>query len=127
MASNVDDTCAVWNCKIVERKDKDGGKDEDGEEMKMRVMDDMGGLEYLRACLPKEKRYELKGGKLYWITDRTPHEVLPMKEDGWRQFFRLVSHKLGVWYEDHSTNNPMGIVPDPKITKIVKGNKFNKK
>ena len=121
MASNIDDTCAVWNCKIVEREV------EDGQEMKIKVMDEMGGLEHLRVCLPKNKRHLLKGGKLYWITDRTPHKVLPMKEKGWRQFFRLVSYKLGVWYEDHSTKNPMGIKPDPEYTEIVKGNKFDKK
>ena len=31
---------------------------------------------------------------------------------------------MSVWFEDHSTKNPRGIVPDPKITKIVKGSKF---
>ena len=126
MASNIDNTCAVWNCMIIERDDKKEDKDDNGEAMKVKVMDEMGGLGHLRSCLPKNKRYELEGGKLYWITDRTPHEVLPMKKAGWRQFFRLVSHNLGVWYSDHSTKNPMGVEPDPKITKIVEGNKFDK-
>jgi len=33
---------------------------------------------------------------------------------------------VSLWYEDHSTPNPKGVKPDPKITKIVKGNKFAK-
>ena len=47
-------------------------------------MDEMGGLDHLRDVLPKDNRYELEGGKLHWITDRTSLEALPMKEDGWR-------------------------------------------
>ena len=32
---------------------------------------------------------------------------------------------VSLWYEDHSTPNPNGVQPNPKITKIVKGNKFD--
>eukprot|EP01083_Nonionella_stella_P033529 91754_1 len=118
IASNVSDSCAVWNCRIVERDDK---------KEKIKAMDAMGGLEHIRALMPKEQKYLLKEEKLYWITDRTPHEALPMKKSGWRQFFRLVSSKLGAWYVDHSTANPQGIVPNPDITQIIKGNKFKMK
>jgi len=110
MASNVSTTCAVWNCTV--------GDDAIGH---------LGSLEHVRAVLPNERRYELEGGKLYWLTDRTPHEVLPMKQDGWRQFFRLVSSKLSVWYEQHSTKNPLGVVPDKNITRIITENKFENK
>ena len=85
----------------------------------------LGNVGYLRNLLPKDRRIELKANKLYWLTDRTPHEGLPMIQDGWRQFFRLVSHKLGVWYEEHSTKNPVGIIPDESYTKIIEGNKFD--
>ena len=114
MASNMDNTCAVWNCMIVERKDK---KESD-------IVGEMGNMEHIRSVLPAKRRYSLKGSQLYWMTDRTPHEALPMEKDGWRQFFRLVSHKLGVWYDAHSTKNPIGIKPNKKITKIIKGSKF---
>ena len=72
---------------------------------------------------PGKKRI-MKPNCMYWITDRTPHESLPLKEETYRQYFRLVTHQVSLWFEDHSTKNPLGLVPDPKITKIVKGSKF---
>ena len=33
---------------------------------------------------------------------------------------------MSLWYADHSTQNPLGVKPDPAITKIVRGNKFSK-
>eukprot|EP01084_Bolivina_argentea_P252509 423852_1 len=113
MASNISDSCVAWNCKIVSHDENE-------------VIDDLGNIEHLKSMLPKDQKYTLERNKLYWITDRTPHEALAMNQSGWRQFFRLVSSKLGVWYENHSTKNPNGIVPNPKFTKIIKGNKFNK-
>ena len=32
---------------------------------------------------------------------------------------------MSLWYADHSTPNPLGVKPDPAITKIVVGNKFS--
>ena len=83
MATSVDETCAVYDCGVIA----------DGKEG---VMDKMGGLEHLRQMLPMDRKRLLKKNILHWITDKTPHEALAMKEDGWRQFFRLVSHKLSV-------------------------------
>ena len=40
-----------------------------------------------------------------------------------RQYFRLVTSEVSVWYEEHSTPNPIGIKP-PDSVKIIKGNKF---
>ena len=40
-----------------------------------------------------------------------------------RQYFRLVTSEVSVWYEEHSTPNPLGIKP-PDSVKIIKGNKF---
>ena len=130
MASNISNTCAVWNCMIIGsaddlRRDDEDEHEDENEEVIEDVMDRLGGCEHLRRYLPNDHRYTMEGGKLYWITDRTPHEALPMEKDGWRQFFRLVSSELSVWYEAHSTKNPLGIVPDPRITAIVKGNKFD--
>ena len=85
----------------------------------------LGDIGHLRKLLPDDLSETLKKNRMYWLTDRTPHESLPVKEQTYRQFFRLVTSQVSLWYEDHSTPNPNGIVPDPKITKIVKGNKFD--
>ena len=121
MANTVDDTCVAWKCRII--------ADENGNE----VIGHLGDIEHLRYYLPNQqhKRFPnstgkemLKANQMYWMTDRTPHESLPMTKDGYRQFFRLVTEQVGIWYQDHSTPNPNGVVPDPQITKVVKGNKF---
>eukprot|EP01084_Bolivina_argentea_P019769 36774_1 len=114
MMSSVDDSAAFWGCKIIKANDKE-------------VIGNLGDIEYLRSSLPDKKRHFMKANKLYWLTDRTPHEALPMKENGYRQFFRLVTHKVGLWYTQHSTGNPNGIVPDPKITMVIEKSKFRKK
>uniref|UniRef100_A0A7M5WID7 Uncharacterized protein n=1 Tax=Clytia hemisphaerica TaxID=252671 RepID=A0A7M5WID7_9CNID len=111
MASNVDDSCKVWDCQIV--------ADNNGEELIRKH----GDIEHLRCFLPESTL--LKSDILYWINDRTPHESLPLKKGTYRQFFRLVTHRVSVWYEDHSTKNPNGVVPDPKMTRIVRGSKFD--
>ena len=43
----------------------------------------------------------------------------------YRQFFRLVTANVSLWYRDHSTANPLGVEPDRNVTKIVVGNKFS--
>ena len=83
-----------------------------------------GDIEHLRGLLPANPEM-LKAGYLYWMTDRTPHESLPLAEGTYRQYFRLVTSRVGLWYEDHSTANPNGVIPDPAITKVVRGNKFS--
>ena len=130
MATNCDNTCAAWNVMIYPHVNTDHMDDNEMvnieyPEMGQEIMDKMGGLEHVRKSLNYGKE-ELKKDTLYWMTDRTPHESLPMQKDGWRQFFRLVSSKLGVWYEAHSSKNPIGITPDNKFTKIVKESKFDK-
>ncbi len=68
----------------------------------------------------------MEANRMYWMTDRTPHEWLPLKTTTYCQFFRLVTSQVGLWFADHSTPNPNGVKPDPKITKIVEGNKFDR-
>lgn len=58
--------------------------------------------------------------ELYWLTDRTPHEALPVKVTGPRQFFRLVSKYVSVWYSKHNTPNPLGIQPGASIVEHSK-------
>ena len=59
------------------------------------------------------------------MTDSTPHESLPNPADALvpRQYFRLVVGEVTAWFADHSTANPLGILP-PEGVRIVKGNKF---
>ena len=66
----------------------------------------------------------VKKNCIYWMTDRTPHEALRMKKTEYRQFFRLVTGKVSLWYEKHSTKNPYGLMPDSKTTTIIKEPKF---
>ena len=106
LASSVSDSCRAWNCSV----DSD-------------VIGTLGDVEHLRGFLPGEGKV-LELGQLYWITDKTPHESLPLKERTYRQFFRLVTADVSLWYKDHSTANPLGVEPDPAVTKIVAGDKF---
>merc|ERR1711862_524931 len=50
-------------------------------------------------------------------------ESLPLQRDTYRQFFRLVTSSLSAWYPENATPNPLGIEPDPNVTKVVTGNK----
>ena len=42
-----------------------------------------------------------------------------------RQFFRIVTADVSFWFRDHSTPNPLGVLPDPEVTQIVSGDKFS--
>lgn len=107
MASNVADSCRVWDCQVLDDK----------------LIGHLGDIEHLRCLLPESEN--MAPNCIYWLTDRTPHESLPLKETTYRQYFRLVTSQVSLWFEDHSTKNPMGVVPDPNTTKIVRGSKFN--
>ncbi len=113
MASNVENSCKVWNCQI-QRPEVDS----------LDIVSKDYGIEHLREFLPADSEM-MVANHVYWITDRTPHESLPLTKGTYRQFFRLVTSLVGVWFEDDSTKNPNGVVPDPKLTRIVKGSKFD--
>jgi len=113
MASNVDHSCAMWNANI---KPNDTGDE---------IIGALGNMEHVRHLLGKPNI--LMSNTLYWFTDRTPHESLILKKKKRRQYFRLVTHPVSVWYAEHSTPNPNGVLPDPNETKIIQGNKFIKK
>jgi hypothetical protein len=57
------------------------------------------------------------------MTDSTPHESLPLDDDTQRQFFRLVSNEITVWYASHSTPSPFGISP-PESVEVLNYDKF---
>merc|ERR1712039_140944 len=110
MASNVDLSCRIWDCEVDPL-----------------VIGELGSLEHLRDILETSEEYPSKfltAGDLVWLSDLTPHEALPLAMDSYRQYFRLVTHKVSVWYEKHSTKNPLGIVPDPEITRVLDYDKF---
>ena len=116
VASNVADSCAAWDCAVTGA--------EEGEPL----IKPHGDIEHLRPTLEaiaKEER--LEANRMYWMTDRTPHESLPLKKACHRQWFRLVTSAVSAWFVDHSTPNPNGVVPDPDITITLKGNKFDVK
>ena len=100
----------LWNCKV-------GQNVEDG----IDIIDKYGSCEHLKEFLPRDERVEMEANTLYWITDRTPQEWLPLKEKTYCQFFKVTSDNFTLWFADHSTPNPSGVLPDPSITKIVKG------
>lgn len=102
MASNIANTCRVWDC-FVESPGH------------------MGNCEHLRDQLKEPT--ELKANQLVWMTDSCPHEALPQKEEGLRQFFRLVTSHIDLWYKAHSTPNPL--VDLPKRVRIIAQNKFD--
>merc|ERR1712137_742416 len=62
----------------------------------------------------------LQANELFWMTDRTPHESMPVAEGTRRQYFRLVAGKVDAWFAAHSTPNPLGTQPDAKILNIDK-------
>jgi len=100
-ASNLDKTCRVWNCYVA----KPGH---------------MGDCEHLKDQL--KDPIELEANQLVWMTDSCPHEAIPQRESGERQYFRLVTSHVGLWYKMHSTHNPL--VALPKHVRIIEGNKF---
>jgi len=112
MASNVAGTTAVWSCHI---------NDEEGE-----FIGAHGDIEHMREALGPCAR-TLEAGELIWMTDRTPHESLPVpvsaENNVRRQYFRLVLGPVSAWFADHSTPNPIGIAPPPEV-RIIRGNKF---
>lgn len=104
MASTVAESTAVWDCQI-------------------KVPGLLGDCEDKRERLAKYGPTLLEANRIYWITDRTPHESVPLAQDTYRQYFRLVTENVGVWYEQHSTTNPLGVVP-PDNVRIIHDNKF---
>ncbi len=82
-----------------------------------------GSLERMRDLLGSPTKL-LSAGELVWLSDRTPHESLPLTDPSVRrQFFRLVVGEIGFWFADHNTPNPTGY-SIPETVPIIHGNKF---
>lgn len=87
VASNMDDTCAVWD---AEHEDTS----EDGD------------IGYAAADYPYADAVFLKSGEVREIGILTPHESLPVKRDAFRQFLRIVSSGVH-GREPYFTENPL--------------------
>lgn len=101
IASNMQETTGVWDA-FVDIEDIGEG----------------GNCEHLNFG----EQMTLAANELIWLTDRTPHESLPLKEKGMRQFFRLVTSPIDVWFTQHSTPNPL--VPLPERVMPIMEDKF---
>lgn len=72
------------------------------------------------GCIPITHPEKMLKDTLYWMTDKTPHEALPSEHDHYRQFIRIVSEDISVWYTKHNTPNPLGVMPTCPITETNK-------
>jgi len=106
MANNVENSCKIWP-NLIENPGAVQGM--------------FGNMEHLRPLLSPGAM--MSPNMLYWLTDCTPHESLPLERRAYRQFFRVVSSELSIWFECSSTKNPLGVVP-PETTYVYQGNKF---
>ena len=115
MASNVDESCAVWNATLC---------DPDGD-----VVGKLGDVRRLKGLLGPPAMI-LAAGDLVWMTDQIPHESLPLKRSSQRQYFRLVTGKVTAWFARHSTLNPnmsmaeMTNCMSRMGVNVIEGNKF---
>jgi len=100
MASTTAGSCRVWNCQIREIN---------------KIVGPHGDLEHLREDLNEDEAVTMAPNQLYWITDSTPHESIPLEQGAYRQYFRFVTSSVSVWYEKHSTKNRLGIQPPCKV------------
>lgn len=100
MASNVANSCAVWPIKAKNLGFVAGRAGH-------------GDLEHLRGVLPRPT--VMQPNRMYWMTDHTPHESLPLEKTTYRQFFRLVTEQVSVWFARHSTPSPTGVMPNCRI------------
>lgn len=102
MASNMTGTTAVWDRRIE-------------------TPGPGGDIDWIRSELGDP--YVLSANELIWMTDACPHESLPVNQIGTRQFFRLVTSQIDLWYTENSTTNPLGIIP-PDHVRLITQNKF---
>lgn len=99
MASTVDSSCAVWDVNVE-------------------VPGEGGDCSHLENELGTP--YLLKSGELIWMTDSTPHASMPLAEAQCRQWFRLVTSEVDIWYSKYSTHNRLGVKPNCMILEMDK-------
>lgn len=87
IASNVDDTCAVWDAEHADTSTD-------------------GDIGYAAESYPYSEAAFLKAGEVREIGILTPHESLPVRRDVRRQFLRIVSSGVH-GREEYFTKNPL--------------------
>lgn len=92
MASN-DGRCRVWNKQIMSDNSH-------------------GTIKGLR----EDASFILCPNKMYRISDRTPHESLCALSSYTRQWIRIVADKISVWFEQHNTPSPFGVLPNAFVS-----------
>lgn len=110
LASSVANSCQIWPLKIPRRSSA--------------VLTSGCDLDHVRGTL-NEIATPISPGRneLFWMTDATPHESLPLQSGTVRQFFRIVTNDISAWWRQHSTPNPLGIEPE---CKIIEHSKFER-
>jgi len=96
LASNIDKSCRAWNIVI----------DDPGH---------LGSCEDKKHLLTEDIECIFEKDALFWMTDRCPHESMILSSDCYRQWFRFVTGRVSLWYSQHSTFNPLGILPKCEI------------
>jgi len=104
MASNTPDSTSVYDALIcvepypVRRTDLPDGVNDSDDAVRGKVcrvnVNAHGDIEHLRETLAGRETHLLPDA-IYWMTDRTPHESLPLQAGTLRQYFRLVTSKVG--------------------------------
>ena len=105
VASSVSNFCAAWNSKIMDDSATDGTNiiSTNTSDFSRRTNED---IEHLRNYIGKRKTF--KPNTVYWITDRTPFEFLPLSDNTYSQYFSIITHQGSSWPKDYSTSNPLG-------------------
>ena len=95
MASNLDSTCRIWNAQVESHAI---GWEGDVEYLRDHL-DDVcrQNTSHTPRCRATKSRILTKANHVYWITDKTPHEAVPLSSSRKRQFFRLVVGPLSTW------------------------------
>jgi hypothetical protein len=107
MASNIADSCVIWNMYLG--RGQIGFMGDCRRAVGERLVSES---RYPDRFAEKQFSHSLGKNELWWMTDRTPHESMFVSPGTKRQFFRLVTNQVSVWFAKHSTPNPLGIEPD---------------
>ena len=70
----------------------------DDPEKHARIVEKDGGCEHLRPLLGRSKK--LDANELIWMNFRTPHQILPQSESGYREFFsvgQIIGHQTHLY------------------------------
>lgn len=126
MMSNVDDACRVWDAKVDPQLIGELGSVEHLRQHITHFTHEMADPERGLGDIPATSGLfygspiDMQANELFWMTDCTPHESLPLPERTHRHYFRLVTGKVSHLYEKHSTPNPLGVEPDAEVLFVDK-------